>query len=160
MQKMKLFLWTVMLGAMVFTAVIPSAFAEDDKYDPCRVSSDKTAIPDTFNVRDCLTTSEQQDSQLIPKNASDPARGEQGPRELPNEEGIIVLLVYAIDLFVKIIGSVSLLVFIFGAVLAITAEGKEDRLTRGKDAMIYAVIGLAITMLSFVIVAFVQSIFY
>ncbi len=74
--------------------------------------------------------------------------------------GIKGFAVYVIDLFVKVIGSLALIIFIAGALLTITSEGKEDRLEKGKTAMLYAVIGMVIALMSFIIVTFVQSIFY
>ena len=105
-------------------------------------------IPGTFNVNKYLKTGKQ--TSLVPGGSSTAA----------NSTGIKGFAVYVIDLFVKVIGSLALIIFIAGALLTITSEGKEDRLEKGKTAMLYAVIGMVIALMSFIIVTFVQSIFY
>lgn len=163
-QKNKVILLAILVISMVAVFQPTAALAlNGDK--PCSLSDEKNAIPGTFNVRDCLTIPEQLDSKFVPKERG-LGEGVQGPANEnqfaagENENGIVILLVNAIDIFVKLIGSISLILFIFGAGITITAEGKDDRLDRGKNAMLYAIIGLAITFLSFIIVAFVQSVFY
>ncbi len=103
----------------------------------------KSPIDETFDVKKHLTTEGQGTSSVSAK-----------------EGGIANFVVKVIDLLVKIIGSVALIVFILGALLTVTSEGKEDRLEKGKTAMLYALIGLIIAFFSFIIVAFVQSIFF
>jgi hypothetical protein len=111
-----------------------------------------SAVSDTFNVNQFLTTKDQK--TYVP--AGDAATS----IDPTQSSGVIIILLKAIDLFVKIIGSIALIVFILGAILTITSEGKEDRLEKGKTAMVYALIGLVITFFSFIIVAFVQSILF
>lgn len=110
------------------------------------------AVPDTFNVNEILKTDGQ--TTHVPSGA-DAANADP-----TQSSGVVIILLKAIDLFVKIIGSIALIVFILGAILTITSEGKEDRLEKGKTAMVYALIGLVITFFSFIIVAFVQSILF
>lgn len=98
------------------------------------------SIPDTFPVTQYLT---------IEGQSNKVAAG-----------GIMKFIVDVIDLLVKIIGSLALIVFIVGALLTIVSEGKEDRLEKGKTAMLYAIYGIVISLMAFVIVAFVQSIFF
>lgn len=106
------------------------------------------SIQETFNVNEHLSTEGQ--NTRVPKAGDGPdAQG-----------GLVNFLSEAIGLFVRVIASISLVIFIIGAILTITAGGKEDRLEKGKTAMVYALIGLAIALFSFMIVALVQSIFY
>lgn len=70
------------------------------------------------------------------------------------------VIVNVIDLLAKLIGSIALLIFIAGAVLTIVSEGQEDRMQKGKQAMIYSLIGIVIALSAYVIATFVQSFFY
>lgn len=69
-------------------------------------------------------------------------------------------IVDVIDFLIAFIGVFSLLVFILGAVLTIVSEGQEDRLQKGKQAMVYSLIGLVLALFSYLIATFVQSLFY
>lgn len=134
-------LFAVNFGATAVFADPPDPPATaDDAVEPIK-------MPDTFSVNKYLKTDEQ--TSMVPGTTSDPA-----------STGVVGFLIKAIDLFVKIIGAIALVVFILGALLTILSEGKEDRLEKGKSAMVYALIGLVITFMAFIIVSFVQSIFF
>lgn len=109
------------------------------------------AIPGSFSVNKCLKTPDQ--ASFVP----DP--GETSDTEVAHS-AIVKFASKAITIFLGVISSIALIVFILGALLTVTAEGKEDQLEKGKSAMIYAVIGIILALLSFVIVAFVQSILF
>lgn len=106
------------------------------------------SIPSSFPVGKCLKLDDQRNR--VPT-------GEETPGA---PSGVVKIIVDAVDLLVKIIATLALLIFMLGALLAITSEGKEDRLEKGKTAMLYSLIGLAIAMMSFAIVTFVQSILF
>lgn len=135
-------LFAVDFGAIaVFAEPSDPPATADDEVDPIK-------MPDTFSVNKYLKTEEQ--TSMVPDSAAAD----------PNSTGVVGFLIKAIDLFVKIIGAIALVVFILGALLTILSEGKEDRLEKGKSAMVYALIGLIITFMAFIIVSFVQSIFF
>lgn len=122
---------------------------------PCELKAEKgDAIPSTFPVGDCLTAKDQK-SFVPTKKDEDKAKG-----GLSAEKGIGGILIKAIDLLTKIIASIALIIFIIGALLTVTSEGKEDRLEKGKTAMLYAIIGLIVAFFSFIIVTFVQSVLF
>ena len=125
---------------VVFADETSSPATADDKVEPIK-------MPETFSVNKYLKTEEQ--TSMVPGTTSD-----------PTSTGVVGFLIKTIDLFVKIIGAIALVVFILGALLTILSEGKEYRLEKGKSAMVYAVIGLVITFMAFIIVSFVQSIFF
>jgi hypothetical protein len=58
------------------------------------------------------------------------------------------------------IGSVAFLAIIVGGFMLVTSAGKEAQVTKGKDIVKYAIIGLVIAMSAYFITSFVQSIFY
>ena len=104
-------------------------------------------IPGSFSVNKCLKTPDQ--TSFVPD------KGKEG-----KHSAAVEFASKAITIFLGVISSIALIVFILGALLTVTAEGKEDQLEKGKSAMIYAVIGLILALLSFVIVTFVQSILF
>lgn len=103
------------------------------------------AIPETFPVGEHLSTKDQ--TSFVPS-------------EKNKEGGITFVIVRAIDLLIRFIGGIALIVFIVGALLTVASEGKSDRLEKGKNAMVYAIIGLLIALLSFIIVKYVESILF
>jgi len=65
-----------------------------------------------------------------------------------------------IQLLTTIIGSFALLVIIAGGVTLLVSHGSSQLQTKGKQMILYAVIGLIVAFLSLIIVTFVQSLFY
>ena len=110
--------------------------------------SNTSSIPDHFNVNSALKLPGQKDR--IPGADGAAASG----------KGIVGLFLDGMDLFIKLIGSMALIIFIIGALLTIASEGKQDMLEKGKTTMVYAVIGIIISLMSFIIVTFVQSILF
>lgn len=58
-----------------------------------------------------------------------------------------------------IIGSIALAVFIYGGFTWMTSAGSPERVRKGKDMVIWAVLGLAIIFLSYTVVYFVIGAF-
>ena len=54
-----------------------------------------------------------------------------------------------------IVGSIALLMFIYGGFLWLTSGGGKERIKKGKDILIWAIIGLVIIFLSYTLVEFV-----
>jgi len=133
---------------------------KQDKKNPCNLEatnnpsdSSSKSIPDSFSVGDCLTVDGQKGSLFVPKKDANEQKAGQ-PGLVQN------VIIRAIKIFLELIASIALIVFIIGALMTIVSEGKSDRLEKGKNAMVYAVIGLIIAFMSFIIVTFVQSIFF
>ena len=60
-----------------------------------------------------------------------------------------------IDAILGIIGSLALLMFIFGGITWMTSAGSPEKIKKGRDILIWASIGLAIVFFSYAIVKFV-----
>lgn len=114
---------------------------------PVVVYADQTPIPDTFNVNNYLKTEGQRTRVPSSSTAGQPSATAQ-------------VIIDLIDLMVKFIGAVALVIFILGALLTIVSDGKDDRIDKGKGMMLYALYGIVIAFMSFIIVAFVQSILF
>mgnify|MGYP000623752767 CR=1 FL=1 len=68
------------------------------------------------------------------------------------------ILVRIINIMLMLAGILAVLFIIIGGFLMVTSTGNETRLRQGKQTLIWAVAGLILTLLSFSIVAIVQSI--
>jgi len=54
-----------------------------------------------------------------------------------------------------VLGSIALLMFIYGGFLWLTSGGEAEKIKKGKDTMVWAILGIAIIFSSFAIVSFV-----
>lgn len=61
-----------------------------------------------------------------------------------------------IGFMATIIGSLSVLVLSFGGFLMLSSAGNESMYERGKNYVIYALVGLAVTLSSYIMVVLVQ----
>ncbi len=60
-----------------------------------------------------------------------------------------------IDAILGIIGSLALLMFIFGGITWMTSAGSPEKIKKGRDILVWTSIGLAIVFFSYAIVKFV-----
>lgn len=104
-----------------------------------------TEFFDVTNTQTGLNTSEQ-------KNTNFTTNIQGGP--------IIGTINTVANFLVRMISVLALLVFIAGSFILITANGEENQLNRGKDAIKLSLVGIVIVMLSYTIVVLVQSIFF
>lgn len=89
--------------------------------------------------------------------------GDEQPQSyFEDEQGyspIVSLVLRVINFAIRIIGSIAVIIFIVAGFMFMLAKGDETRLTNAKEVVKYAIIGLLITFLSYIIVIFVQSLF-
>jgi fumarate reductase subunit D len=80
------------------------------------------------------------------------------PQELPNPLGISDVnqfIARVINFVLGLIGSVSLLMFIYGGLTWMTSAGAADKIKKGRDIIVWSVIGLAIVFTAYIMVKFV-----
>jgi hypothetical protein len=77
-----------------------------------------------------------------------------GSWSLTGSDGIIVAI---LNWFLIIAGAIAVIYLIYGGVLYITAGGDAEKATKGRTAVINAVIGVVIILLALVIVSWVNS---
>jgi hypothetical protein len=77
-----------------------------------------------------------------------------------NGNAVAAFIIQIINFLTLSIGSLSLLLLIVGGVVLVSSAGNENQVTKGKDIIKWAIIGLVITLSSYYIVAFVQSLFF
>lgn len=99
----------------------------------------------SFNVGDILTTKGQKQEYLNDASGNAP---------------IVAAILDVIEFIIRVVGAIAILLIIIGGLYMIISEGSEDRLEKGKTILTSAIIGLVISMFSYLIVRFVQSIFY
>lgn len=68
--------------------------------------------------------------------------------------GLIGALNRIINTFLGVVGAIALLVFVFAGVTYMTAGGSEERVSRAKDTMKYAILGLAIITFAYALTSF------
>ena len=78
----------------------------------------------------------------------------------PIAEASIPLIVgRIIKAFLGIIGSISLVMFIYAGLLLLTAAGKSEQINKGRQTMVWASLGILIVFASYAILRFVFSAF-
>jgi len=80
------------------------------------------------------------------------------PQVLPNPLGITdvnTLIARLINFVLSLVGSVSLLMFVYGGLTWMTSAGSPDKIKKGRDIIVWAIIGLAIVFTSYILVKFV-----
>lgn len=76
--------------------------------------------------------------------------------EIGTTEGVIR---EAVSLLARIVSIFALIVFIIGTFFLITANGEENQIEKGKNAITYSLIGIIVVLLSYTIVRLVQGLF-
>ena len=62
-----------------------------------------------------------------------------------------------INVFASVMGFLAVGMIIYGGFMLLTAQGDPARIKRGKDVVLYSVIGLILVMLAYAIVNFVMT---
>jgi len=73
----------------------------------------------------------------------------------PEDETVFSRIPGALSAVYGIAGVIAVVVIMIGGVRYVLSQGESDRLKQAKDMILYAVIGLVITLLAFAITVFV-----
>jgi TRAP-type C4-dicarboxylate transport system permease small subunit len=68
---------------------------------------------------------------------------------------IQILIGKVIDAVLGVVGSLALLMFIYGGFTWMTASGNEQSVTKGKNILMWAAVGLVVIFLSYALVKFI-----
>ena len=121
---------------LLLSGPVTPAFAQEDP--PAQTSSQTAPVtPSSVKVFTYLSTTEQ---------AFTPSIG--------------AYIVRFINYLSLLIGSFGILAVIVGGFFMLTAGGREEMITRGKDIIKFAVIGILAAVSAYWMVAAVQSLFY
>ena len=102
----------------------------------------------------CLTTSRVLASALSLQEGADAARADGMPTELIGDNGVFSRLTNTILL---IVGLISVIMLVYGGLRYILSGGDSKKVTDAKNTVLYAIIGLIISLLAFAIVNFVLN---
>lgn len=91
---------------------------------------------------------------LIPKSGSCADEGDCTPLDF------VALFVRGADIIVGLSGTASILMFVYGGFLMITAYGNDSRIKQGKDVLVATVIGILIVMLAWTLINLVINALY
>ena len=72
-------------------------------------------------------------------------------------EGIPTLLGKIINSVLGIVGSLALVMFIYGGIIWMTSSGNAEQVTKGKNIVIWATIGLVVIFSAYALVSFVLT---
>ncbi len=62
------------------------------------------------------------------------------------------------DFIIPLLGAIAVLMFIIGAYSYLTAYGNEEKAEKGKKTIVWAIVGIVVTLLAFAIVTWVWQI--
>jgi type IV secretion system pilin len=85
-----------------------------------------------------------------------PADNLVGP-DTAGEGSIRVLIVRMVNYFLGFLGLLAVIMVIYGGVTYVTSAGEDEKIQNAKKIIMYALIGLIIILLSFVIVKAIVS---
>lgn len=102
-----------------------------------------------FNVND----------QLKLPNASGTAQQPKTYFSDTQNPPLIAFILSVINYATGIIGTIAMIIFIIAGFMLVIAQGDQTKIDKAKEIIKYAVIGLLITFMSYVITIFVQSLF-
>lgn len=93
----------------------------------------------------------------MPDTSPAPSSGEKLTNPLGEGTTLQLLIGRVISAVLGVVGSIALLMFIYGGFLWLTSAGAEQKITQGKQIITWATIGLAVIFLSYTLVNFVIS---
>jgi len=70
-------------------------------------------------------------------------------------DDMVTILFKLAQIILGLVGSLSLLAFVYGGVLFLISGGSSERVTKGKQAITGAVVGLVIVFTSYAIITFI-----
>ena len=106
-------------------------------------------VPIDTCVADNANNASGNASTDFPNPLSGVTKGASGEAAIPLIIGQVIKSVLGI------VGSLALAMFVYGGLIWMTAAGAPDKITKGKDVLVWASIGLLVIFSSYALVAFV-----
>ena len=95
--------------------------------------------------------------KTIRENEPVSALSECNVEKTEGEKSLMSNVNMLINVFTSVMGFLAVAMIIYGGFMLLTAQGDPARIKRGKDVVLYSVIGLILVMLAYVIVNFVMT---
>jgi hypothetical protein len=118
--------------------------------DPCTTNSDCNTCGGGDYICKATLCVKSQDKKTLDKvvNLTNPL-GKDASTD------VNVLIGKIINGVLGIVGSLALVMFIYGGFVWMTARGNRDAITKGKDILVWAIIGMVVIFTSYAAVSFV-----
>ncbi|MBT5016161.1 hypothetical protein HOM98_01605 [Candidatus Peregrinibacteria bacterium] len=113
----------------------------------------------SFNVGQILSTGDNVEEGGCTEGEVG-SEGEQCQSYLKEDIPITAFILDIVNFVTRIVGAIAMILIIAGGLMMIVSQGEEHLLQKGKDVLTSAIFGLVIAMFSYIIVRFVQSLFY
>ena len=91
-------------------------------------------------------------SALSVQDGAEAARGDMMPAELVGDNGIITRFT---NVALEVIGAVSVMMLVYGGLRYILSGGDSKKVTDAKNTILYAIIGLIVSLFAYAIVHFI-----
>ena len=112
----------------------------------------KTSIQILTGVSAALTITAGKVMALTVQEGAEAARGEGMPSQLVGKEGVFTQITNTV---LYAVGIISVIMLIYGGLRYVVSGGDSKKVTDAKNTILYAIIGLIISILAFAIVNFV-----
>ena len=150
----KLLLATIILIIIIYPQI---TFAQTYKCCPGGISSSPMCT-NSFSSCEGITCANTGFSCVQTSSAITPSKPVSLDNPLTGQTGasnVNSLIGQIINGILGIVGSLALVMFIYGGFVWMTAAGNNERVTKGKDILIWAALGLVIIFTSYALVKFV-----
>ena len=112
----------------------------------------KTSIQILTGISAALTITAGKVMALTVQEGAEAARGEGMPSQLVGKEGVFTQITNTV---LYAVGIISVIMLIYGGLRYVVSGGDSKKVTDAKNTILYAIIGLIISILAFAIVNFV-----
>ena len=112
----------------------------------------KTSLQILTGISATLTITAGKVMAMSVQEGAEAARGDGMPAELIGKNGVFTQITNTI---LYVVGIVSVIMLIYGGLRYVTSGGDSKKVTDAKNTILYAIIGLIISILAFSIVNFV-----
>lgn len=146
MKKLSLIIVSAIIIALVAPILATPAFAGDPA--PTTTPSSNEGIQHLKDLQFDV-------SEYLNLGGEDQEQSYFGEGKNPIVEFILRIINFALT----IMGSIGIIILIIGGFMMMVSQGNQQKLDEAKDIVKYAIIGIIIAFLAYVIVLFVQSIF-
>jgi hypothetical protein len=147
------------LAAEVTCASLGGTCEEKNQCTPVGIAAGSTATDCLAQYKICCVKAGAAATPSAP--ATPPAAGGAGsPTTLTDPLhgiGLLGIVNRLIMTFLGVVGAFALLVFVYAGVVYMTAGGKEESVTKARDTMKYALIGLALIIFAYALANFYLS---
>ena len=95
--------------------------------------------------------------KTIRENESVSALSECNVEKTDGDKSLMSNVSMLINVFASVMGFLAVGMIVYGGFMLLTAQGDPARIKRGKDVVLYSVIGVILVMLAYAIVNFVMN---